>query len=168
MFRSQIRIIAGALAVALLAGASSVATAGPKGPTIVDVAIEANSSGPYAGEFDTLIAALTSPAGAELLAKLSGNGQFTVFAPTDGAFANIGLNPGNVAGTPDLDKVLMYHVTRGRRASGDVTSSSQIRTLLGESLSVDGDMLNGASKIIVVDVEAANGIIHVVNEVLLP
>ena len=63
-------------------------------PTIVDVLIASNSEGPYAGEFDTLIAAID--AHPLLLEILSGNGQVTLFAPTDDAFAAEGLNPENI------------------------------------------------------------------------
>ena len=147
--------------------------AAPKGDTIVDVAIAVNTEGPFAGQFDTLIAALLA-ADPAVIATLSGNGQYTVFAPTDGAFANLGLNAGNIG---DLDQgaltnILLYHVARGRRDSGAVVSSSRIRTLypgfLFQSGGVLTDNLGRTANIIVTDVQAANGIIHAIDAVVLP
>jgi len=150
------------------------ALAAPPGPTIVDVAIAVNSDGPYAGAFDTLIAALGA-ANPAVLATLSGNGQFTVFAPTDDAFADLGLNPGNI-GTAlpqeTLTDILLYHVARGRRYAEDVVGSNRIRTLYRGFLFQDGgvltDNLGWDANIIVTDVEAANGIIHAIDAVVLP
>jgi uncharacterized surface protein with fasciclin (FAS1) repeats len=164
------------LLVAVLFAVSVVpAFAGPKGDTIVDVAIAVNSEGDYAGMFDTLIAAVLA-ADPAVLATLTGNGQHTVFAPTDDAFEAIGLTPDNI-GNPDiipqdvLTAVLLYHVAPGRRYSGDVLESDRIRTLLkGKDGFVmqDGGVLNGYATIIVTDVPAANGIIHAIDGVLLP
>jgi len=161
------------LLIVCLSVFSTSAIAGPKGPTIVDVAIAVNTEGPYAGSFDTLIAAVLA-ADAVVLEKLSGNGQFTVFAPTDDAFADLGLDETNV-GTLDQDfltDVLLYHVARGRRYAEDVLDSYRIRTLLKSFLLQDGgtliDNLDREANIIVTDVEAANGIIHVLDAVVLP
>ena len=79
-----------AVVLALVAMTLNMA-AGPKGPTIVDVAIDINSSGPFAGDFDTLIAAVLA-ADPAVVDTLAGNGQHTVFAPTDDAFADLGPN----------------------------------------------------------------------------
>jgi uncharacterized surface protein with fasciclin (FAS1) repeats len=149
------------------------ALAAPPGPTIVDVAIAVNSDGLYAGAFDTLIAALGA-ANPAVLATLSGNGQFTVFAPTDAAFADLGLNPGNIGtlGQEALTDILLYHVARGRRYAEDVVGSNRIRTLYRGFLFQDGgvltDNLGRPANIIVTDVEAANGIIHAIDAVVLP
>jgi len=105
---------------------------------------------------------------------LSGNGQFTVFGPTDDAFSNLGLDSGSIGTVPQnvLTDILLYHVARGRRDAADVTSSSQVRTLYGEFIKVSGAQLTDTqgrtANIIVTDVEAANGIIHVIDEVVLP
>jgi uncharacterized surface protein with fasciclin (FAS1) repeats len=137
------------------------------------VAIAVNSEGPFAGAFDTLIAAVLA-ADPAVLGTLTGNGQFTVFAPTDAAFEAIGVTPDNVG---DLDQdfltqVLLYHVARGRRDSSQVVSSDRIRTLQGGFLMVDGtvltDNLGREADIIVTDVPAANGIIHAIDAVVLP
>jgi uncharacterized surface protein with fasciclin (FAS1) repeats len=147
--------------------------AGPKGSSLVDVAIAVNTEGPYAGAFDALIAAVLA-ANPAVVKTLSGNGQHTVFAPTDDAFAQLGLNPDNIGSVPQnvLTEILLYHVARGRRYAEDVLDSSRIRMLDGgfvfQSAGVLTDNVGRESNIIVVDVEAANGIIHAVDAVLLP
>jgi uncharacterized surface protein with fasciclin (FAS1) repeats len=149
------------------------AQAAPPGPTLVDVAIAVNSEGPFAGQFDTLIAAVLA-ADPAVLTTLSGNGQFTVFAPTDDAFDDLGLNPGNIATLDQsfLTDVLLYHVARGRRDSGQVVGSDRIRMLKGGFLLQSGgvltDNLGRTANIIVTDVPAANGIIHAIDAVVLP
>jgi uncharacterized surface protein with fasciclin (FAS1) repeats len=165
--------------VALLFAVSAVpAFAGPKGPTIVDVAIEVNSSGPFAGQFDTLIAAVLA-ADPAVLATLTGNGQHTVFAPTDDAFADLGLTPENIGALlpqEALTQILLYHVAPGRRYAEDVIDSERIRTLYGRGqtgfLMQEGgvltDNLGREATIIVTDVPAANGIIHAIDAVVLP
>ncbi len=150
-----------------------VAMAAPPGPTIIDVAIAINSEGPFTGQFDTLIAAVLA-ADPAVLATLSGNGQFTVFAPTDDAFAALDITPDNVG---DLDQgfltdVLLYHVAHGRRYSTVILASKRIRTLQRGFLFQAGgtltDNLGRLANIIVTDVETANGIIHAIDSVVLP
>jgi uncharacterized surface protein with fasciclin (FAS1) repeats len=172
------RIVLSLMALVLVLGGTLVLGAGasfaaPPGPSIVEVAIAVNSEGPFAGQFDTLIAAVLA-ADPAVLATLTGNGQFTVFAPTDAAFEALGLTPENI-GTLDqgfLTQVLLYHVARGRRDSADVIGSSRIRTLQGGFLFQAGgvltDNLGREANIIVTDVEAANGIIHAIDAVVLP
>lgn len=147
---------------------------GPKGPSVVDVALAVNSDGPFAGQFDTLIAAVTLPEQEGVLNYLMGNGQRTVFAPTDDAFAALSLDETNVGDLdPDfLTDVLLYHVAHGRRYAEDVVDSYRIRMLDGGFLRQNGgvltDNLGRDANIIVTDVEAANGIIHAIDAVVLP
>jgi uncharacterized surface protein with fasciclin (FAS1) repeats len=162
------------LALTLVALLVVPALAAPPGPTIVDVAIAVNGEGAFAGAFDTLIAAVLA-ADPAVLSTLSGNGQFTVFAPTDDAFEALGLNATNIGtalSQEDLTNILLYHVARGRRDSGDVLGSDRIRTLYKGFLFQDGgvltDNLDQNANIIVTDVPAANGIIHVIDAVVLP
>lgn len=152
---------------------TALVIAAPPGPTIVDIAIQINSEGDFAGQFDTLIAAL-GEANPLVLETLSGNGQFTVFAPTDDAFADLDLDPNNI---DQLDKdfltdVLLYHVARGRRYAETVLDSKRIRVLKGGFLLQDQgiltDNLGREANIIVTDVEAANGVIHAIDSVVLP
>jgi uncharacterized surface protein with fasciclin (FAS1) repeats len=161
------------LAVALVIPLTIPAAAAPPGPTIVDVAIAVNSEGPFAGQFDTLIAAVLA-ADPAVLNTLSGNGQFTVFAPTDDAFLALGLDETNIGTLPQgfLTDVLLYHVARGRRYAEDVVASERIRMLKGGFLFQDSgvltDNLGREANIIVTDVPAANGIIHAIDAVVLP
>lgn len=167
------KLFAGVALSALVVLAAQTATAGPKGDSIVDVAIAVNDEGDYAGSFDTLIAGVLA-ADPAILAVLDGNGQHTVFAPTDDAFAAIGLDEESIATLDQglLTEILLYHVVRGRRMSEDVIGSDKLRTRLGEFVDQDGgvltDNLDMESNIIVVDVEAANGVIHVIDAVLMP
>jgi lipocalin len=157
----------------LILTVASTVQAGPKGPTIVDVAIQINSEGPFAGQFDTLIAAVLA-ADPVVFNTLSGNGQFTVFAPTDDAFFQLSLTPDNITTLTkaELTAILLYHVARGRRDSTMVLESSRIRTLQGGVLFQDDgtltDNLDRKANIIVTDVFAANGVIHAIDAVVLP
>jgi uncharacterized surface protein with fasciclin (FAS1) repeats len=173
----QLKTLSFVLVLAFAFAAFAPATlAAPKGPTIVDVAIAVNSDGPFAGAFDTLIAAVLA-ADPAVLETLTGNGQFTVFAPTDdafaAAFAELSVTPNEVlANKQFLTDVLLYHVAHGRRYAEDVLASERIRTLNKSFLLQDGgtltDNLGREANIIVTDVEAANGIIHAINAVVLP
>lgn len=155
------------LAVLFSAFMSTAVQAKAKGATIVDVALSVNAE---TGEFSTLIAALKS---AGLVGALDGKGQFTVFAPTDAAFAKLGLNAENI-GTLDkatLRNILLYHVARGARYAEDVVESSRIRMLnrgfTFVTVSGSSVFINDA-QILAVDVKASNGVIHVIDTVLLP
>jgi transforming growth factor-beta-induced protein len=131
--------------------------------TIVQTAREA-------GVFNTLLAALDA---AGLTSALEGVGPFTVFAPTDEAFASIDAEVLNdLLADPDLlARVLTYHVVSGEFTSTDVAGLTSAPTLNGKdvSLSFDGAtvMVDGAT-VIGADVEASNGIIHVIDQVLIP
>jgi len=170
-------VAAAAAAVALAFGLAAAPQASAKQPTpannIVDVAIAVNSSGPSAGAFDTLIAAVLA-ADPAVLKRLTSKGQSTVFAPTDDAFGALGLTEDNVGDLPQaaLTEILLYHVVTGRRDSNEVLSSTQLRTLQGSFLQQSAgrltDNLGREANIIVVDVPASNGIIHAIDAVVLP
>jgi uncharacterized surface protein with fasciclin (FAS1) repeats len=157
----------------LAAGVVSFATSpavradGMKAPAkdIVDTAVAA-------GSFKTLAAALQA---AGLVDALKGKGPFTVFAPTDDAFAKLPkgtlddlLKPEN---KDKLKGILLYHVVKGKIASGSIHGSAKPKTLQGASLDVKGSkegvMVNGAT-VTSADVKASNGVIHVIDAVLLP
>lgn len=124
-----------------------------------------------AGNFSTLAKALTA---AGLVETLKGTGPFTVFAPTDEAFAKLPqqtlsdlLKPEN---KEKLTAILTYHVVPDKVMASQVAKISQAITVQGQSLRVDtkdGVRINDA-KVIVADVEASNGVIHVIDSVLLP
>jgi len=158
----------------LFAAATSVEAKQPTpANNIVDVAIAVNSSGPFKGQFDTLIAAVLA-ADPAVAARLTSKGQSTVFAPTDAAFEKLGVTPANVGGLDKgfLTDVLLYHVVTGRRDSGQVLASERLRTLQGGILRQAGgvltDNLGRTSVIIVTDVGASNGVIHAIDTVVLP
>jgi uncharacterized surface protein with fasciclin (FAS1) repeats len=147
---------------------------GQPGPTLVEVVIAVNSSGPFAGSFDTLIAAVLA-AEDIVLAALNGNGQYTVFGPTDDAFAALGLDETNIGSALPQDvltDILLYHVRRGRLKAQAVLGHKRLRMLYPGFLFQDSgvltDNLGRDANIIVTDVEAGNGIIHVIDAVVLP
>ena len=122
-----------------------------------------------AGVFTTLITALEA---AGLADTLKGPGPFTVFAPTDEAFDQ--LPEGTVAkllgDLPALRNVLLYHVVAGALLAGDVVTLKTATTAMGQSITIDtanGARINDAT-IVQTDIRAANGVIHVINRVLLP
>ena len=162
--------------IALLASAGLLAglTAGPvaarePGSTIVETAIAVNAAN---GEFDHLIAAVVR---AGLVDTLDGRRQFTVFAPTDAAFEEL-FDALGVAGVGDipvgtLRAVLLYHVTPGERSSGDVLASSRIRTISRQFLHPSvrgGTPYIDDARIVAADIDVSNGVIHVIDAVLLP
>ncbi len=121
--------------------------------------------------FSTLVSAIVA---AELDDVLSNGGPFTVFAPTNAAFAK--LDPttlNNIISNPVLlTALLQYHVVSGEVTSSDLTNGPVVTLLSGQSINVDlsGGMvtLNGSSKVTAADIDASNGVIHVIDEVLLP
>lgn len=153
--------------------AAPSAFAAPKGPTILDVAKAYNSQ---TGEFSILIAAINA-ADPVVARTLSGNGKFTVFAPTDAAFVSLldelGLTADQVLSNQALvTQVLLYHVVRGNRDSAAILGSSRIRTLERGFLTQSGGVLTDANgrtaNIIATDIKASNGVIHVIDRVVLP
>ena len=150
------------------------ALADPSAKTIVDVAREINAD---TGEFSTLLAAI-SAADPAVLNTLSGDGQFTVFAPTDAAFRVIGMDKDNVGKSfrqDVLTSILLYHVSPDRLYKTAVLGSDRIPTLLRgkdrfliQNAGVLTDNLGRETNIIRTDIEAANGTIHVIDRVMLP
>jgi transforming growth factor-beta-induced protein len=158
-----------ALAALLTVAVAAPASARTTGPTIVDVAVSVNASN---GEFDHLIAAVDR---SDLLSALDGKRQFTVFAPTDAAFESLfdvlGVSSVDEIDLATLRAVLLYHVAPGERFASSVLDSTRIRTLSGGFLrpSLQGAVpyVNDA-QILIPDVDASNGVIHVIDQVLLP
>jgi len=164
----RIALVAASAALILGLAAQPVA-ARAAGPTIVQTAIAVNDQ---TGEFDSLIAAVQR---AGLVDALNGRRQLTVFAPTDAAFARLfttlGVTGVDQIPVETLRSVLLYHVSPGERFSGDVVSSTRIRTLSKDFLvpSVhDGSAWINNARIVMTDVDASNGVIHVIDRVLLP
>ncbi len=124
------------------------------------------------GSFNTLVAALEA---AELVETLKGEGPFTVFAPTDEAFANLPDGTLDMLLMPEnkdqLVSVLTYHVVSGKVNAADVVKLESADTVQGEQLMIkttDGDVMVNNAKVVMTDVEASNGVIHVIDTVLLP
>ena len=122
-------------------------------------------------QFSTLVTAVTE---AGLVETLSGEGPFTVFAPTNDAFDKLpeGALEGLLANPDELRKVLTYHVVSGEVKAADVLKLTKATTVQGQeiSISVDGEMvkLNGSTTVTATDIAASNGVIHVIDSVLLP
>jgi uncharacterized surface protein with fasciclin (FAS1) repeats len=142
-------------------------------PTIVDHA-KAN------GSFTSLVGALTGAGQPDFVSILSGAGPYTVFAPTNDAFTalNTELAPGGIAGvsTANLTKVLTYHVANGNVLAASLTEGQMVSTLQTPqkfTIQLTGgakikDANNRISTIVATDVQCSNGVIHVLNKVLLP
>ncbi len=152
--------------IALIAGlalAPFAAMAGDKAD-IVDTAVNA-------GNFNTLAAALTA---ADLVDTLKGEGPFTVFAPTDAAFAALPKGTVETLLKPEnkdqLVAVLTYHVLPGKVMATDLVDDMKAATVQGGEVTIDldnGAMVNDA-KVTTVDIAASNGVIHVIDKVILP
>ena len=130
---------------------------------IVETAVEA-------GSFTTLVAALEA---ADLVSVLQGEGPFTVFAPTDEAFAKLpaGTVEALLADKEALIRVLTYHVVAGRVMSDAVVNISSAETVAGIDAPIEvrmGDVYVGGAKVIKADVNTTNGVIHIIDTVMLP
>ncbi|MGI9435061.1 MAG: fasciclin domain-containing protein [Geminicoccaceae bacterium] len=154
----------------LISGAAFVApfvfvSANAQAADIVDTAVEA-------GQFETLVAAVQA---AELVDTLKGEGPFTVFAPTDEAFAKL------PAGTIDdllkpetkdkLAAILTYHVVPGKTMSGDLAGQTlEVASVQGDTIAIDAT--NGVkvdeATVVTADIETDNGVIHVIDTVIMP
>ncbi len=153
-----------AATTALTLGAAPVLAAGHT-MDIVDTAVEA-------GSFTTLVAAVEA---AGLVETLKGEGPFTVFAPTDEAFAALPegtvenlLKPEN---KDQLVSILTYHVLPGKVMAGDIAGQTlEPETVQGSTVSIDatdGVTIDGAT-VVQADIEASNGVIHVIDQVIIP
>lgn len=150
-------------AAALMMAATTASAAAPT-KDIVDTAVGA-------GSFKTLAAALQAGG---LIDALKGSGPFTVFAPTDAAFAKLPAGTVETLLKPEnhdkLVAILKYHVVAGKVTSDQVVKLSDAATLQGHKLVIttDGGVKINGVNVVSVDVQATNGVIHVVDAVLLP
>lgn len=156
------RIIIGILISVLLGVGLVSCKQGPE-KDIVDIAVDD-------GRFTTLVAAVTA---ADLVDTLKGKGPFTVFAPTDDAFAKLpeGTIDALLNDIPTLKSILLYHVVPGKVMAEDVVNLTSANTVLGKPISIsvtDGKVMVNEAQVIITDVEASNGVIHVIDNVLLP
>ena len=157
------------LSVLLIAvfGLTASALAGSAKPMdVVDTAVAD-------GRFKTLAAALGA---ADLVETLKGAGPFTVFAPTDDAFAKLPAGTLDSLLLPEnkqkLTDILLYHVVAGKVMAADVVKLTSAKTVLGKDVTItvkDGKVfLNETVQVIITDVNASNGVIHAIDGVLLP
>lgn len=159
-----------ALTVAGCSGAKPAVEAAP--PTSADAQSDIVETAASAGSFKTLVAAIKA---ADLEETLKGPGPFTVFAPTDEAFAKLPegtldslLQPENKA---KLQSILTYHVVSGRVGSDQVVLLTSAKSVQGKELKISNDagtvMVDGA-KVVKTDIACSNGVIHVIDAVMLP
>ena len=130
---------------------------------IVDTAVAA-------GDFNTLVTAVKA---AGLVETLKGEGPFTVFAPTDAAFAKVPTDTLNalLADKAALANVLTYHVVAGKVMAADVVKLTSAETVQGQAVSIevkDGKVYVDGSQVVATDIKASNGVIHVIDAVILP
>jgi uncharacterized surface protein with fasciclin (FAS1) repeats len=160
-------LIAALAAVTMIAPTASAQMAkhAEKAPSmdIVETAVAA-------GSFKTLAAALGA---ADLIDALKGEGPFTVFAPTDEAFAKLpaGTVEALLKDKKKLAAILTYHVVSGKVAAADVVKLSSAKTLNGQSVTIkvkDGKVMLNNANVVKTDIMASNGIIHVIDTVILP
>jgi uncharacterized surface protein with fasciclin (FAS1) repeats len=167
-FRSLLAVSASSVVALAAAGPASAAVQVDRGgatakKNIVETAVAA-------GQFKTLASLLGE---AELVETLSGKGRFTVFAPTDAAFAKVPKSTLDAL-AKDKDKlraVLLYHVAKGKLNASKVVKRKSIKTLNGERVGVrvrSGKVYVGGARVTTADVAASNGVIHVINKVLIP
>ena len=143
---------------------SGAAHAGSMSKDIVDTAVEA-------GSFETLVAAVQA---AGLVETLKGDGPFTVFAPTDEAFAALPegtveelLKPENI---DQLTAILTYHVVPGKVMSTDLSNGMEAATVEGSEVTImtEGGVKVEEANVVTADIETSNGVIHVIDQVILP
>ncbi len=130
---------------------------------IVEIAIES-------GKFKTLTKALSE---AGLVEALKGEGPYTVFAPTDDAFAKLpeGTLESLLKDKETLKNILLYHVVSGNVTSKKVVELDKAETLSGKSVNIktnNGSVMINNSKVVKADIEASNGVIHIIDTVLIP
>jgi transforming growth factor-beta-induced protein len=130
---------------------------------IIEIAIGDN-------RFTTLVAAVKA---ADLVETLKGKGPFTVFAPTDDAFKKLpaGTVEGLLKDVPALKNILLFHVVSGKVMAADVVKLKSADTVLGKPVVVtvaNGKVSVNNANVVITDIEASNGVIHVIDSVLLP
>ena len=165
MFRTAVMTVAISLSLvpAALADGKADTTKPAAKADIVDTAVAA-------GSFKTLAKALTE---AGLVDTLKGKGPFTVFAPTDEAFAKLpkGTLDALLKDKKKLTAILTYHVVSGQVKAADAAKLTSAKTVNGQSIKIsakDGTVMINDAKVTQADIETSNGVIHVIDKVILP
>lgn len=162
-------LVAGCMPPPMAPAAPTVApelTAAPEEPMAMDIVDTAVAD----GRFTTLVAAVQA---AGLVETLKGEGPFTVFAPTDEAFGKLpaGTVEGLLAEPAKLSDILLYHVVSGKVMAADVVNLTSADTALGQPITIavtDGQVKINDATVIITDIETSNGVIHVIDSVILP
>jgi len=180
MFRSLTPFLLGVASLALACGneasqkpAEAPASASPSSGTLAPASsTDIVDTAAKAGQFKTLIAAVKA---AELESTLRGPGPFTVFAPTDEAFAKLPAGTVDSLLKPEnkgkLQSILKYHVVSGKVMSTQAVKLTSAKTVLGKDLKLDasgGGLKVGGANVVKPDIEASNGVIHVIDTVIVP
>jgi transforming growth factor-beta-induced protein len=166
MFSRFTKVVPFVLVVAMLAISALPALAAPSNQADQDIVAIAIAN----GSFTTLVTAVEA---AGLVDTLKGEGPFTVFAPTDDAFNALpeGTIPALLNDIPALSDILLYHVVPGKVMAADVVNLSSADTALGQPVPIrveDGNVYVGDAQVVITDIEASNGVIHVVDAVIIP
>jgi uncharacterized surface protein with fasciclin (FAS1) repeats len=149
------------------AASSAAAPSSVPSPAAKDIVQTATE----AGSFNTLLEAATA---AGLVETLQGDGPFTVFAPTDEAFAALpaGTLDGLLKDPEALKKILLYHVVSGKVTADQVVGLTSADSVAGAPIAIKvvdgGVVLNDKAKVVTTDIETSNGVIHVIDQVILP
>ena len=161
----KMMMMAGLMAAMAISGAAATMGTATADQDIVETAVAA-------GSFKTLVTALQA---ADLVDTLKGAGPFTVFAPTDAAFAKLPagtvvalLKPEN---KPKLQRLLTSHVVAGKVMAADVVKVSSAKAVSGGTLTIasgNGGVTVDGAKVVKTDIAATNGVIHVIDSVILP
>lgn len=167
MKKTSVAVVVGLLAVLGACGDDEpTASSAPAVVEVGDIVAVASE----AGSFSTLVAAVQA---ADLVETLQSDGPFTVFAPTDEAFAALPAGVLDALLLPEnksvLAKILTYHVVSGKVMAADVMTG-EVATVEGQTvaLSTDGGVTVNGANVVTADVEASNGVIHVIDAVILP
>ena len=153
------------------ASTTAAAPSAAPSPSAAAMATDIVQTATEAGSFSTLLTAVEA---AGLVETLQGEGPYTVFAPTDAAFAALpaGTLEGLLADKEALKKVLLYHVVSGAVSSDQVVGLTSANSVEGSPIAIavkDGMVyLNDGAKVVTADVMASNGVIHVIDQVILP
>jgi uncharacterized surface protein with fasciclin (FAS1) repeats len=171
MKRTLLLSLAAVAIVVAACGSAASPTPAPATPAPSAAAGDIVETATAAGSFKTLLTAATA---AGLVDTLKGEGPFTVFAPTDEAFAALpaGTLDGLLADKEALKKVLLYHVVSGKVTSDQVVKLTSADSVEGSPIAIsvkDGKVyLNDSAMVVTADIETSNGVIHVIDKVILP
>lgn len=165
MFKYSLIISAALIALFTFVLPAQAHDHGMKKADIVDVAVEN-------GSFKTLVAAVQA---ADLVDVLKGKGPFTVFAPTDEAFAKLPAGTVDMLLKPEnkdkLVAILTYHVVPGKVMAADVVKLNKATTVQGQDVMIkvaNGAVMVDGANVVATDVKASNGVIHVIDQVIMP